>query len=108
MAEIEDAAAVLPQEEEEREEGDVKSKVQSSDPAPKNSDQQPQKEDEPHENGITSDGVEGEGAEPQLVAIEEDRDRGEEQQLGPRDEIKVTVTGYQRTADSCTFDVEVH
>ena len=121
MASTEDsAAAILPQEEEEEEreeeeeEEDVKSKVQASDPAP-----------EPHENGTVSDSgrsEEIEGAETeqqgpgepkakeQLVVEEEDGDRDEQQQqqqLGPRDEIKVTVTGYQRTADNCTFDVEV-
>ena len=120
MASTEDsAAAILPQEEEEEEreeEEDVKSKVQASDPAP-----------EPHENGTVSESgrsEEIEGAETeqqgpgepkakeQLVVEEEDGDRDEQQQqqqqLGPRDEIKVTVTGYQRTADNCTFDVEVH
>ena len=111
MASTEDsAAAILPQEEEKEREEDVKSKLQASDPAP-----------EPHENGTVGDSgrseeVEGAEAEQQqrepeveeqLVVEEEDGDRDEQQQqLGPRDEIKVTVTGYQRTADNCTFDVE--
>ena len=111
MADTEDsAAAVFPQEEEEeeREEGDVKSKVQASDPAPESS------ADQPQENGTVCasgeedvEGAEAEQQQEQLVVEEEDGDREEQQQLGPRDEIKVTVTGYQRTADICTFDVEV-
>lgn len=115
MADTEDsAAAILPQEEEKerKEEEDVKSKVQASDQA---------SADQPQENGTASE-EDVEGAEPeaeqqeqeeQLVVEEEDGDRAEQQQqqqqqLGPRDEIKVTVTGYQRTADNCTYDVEVY
>lgn len=63
--------------------------------------------DEMRENGFEDDGAAA-SLEPnekeQLVVEEEDGDR---EHLGPRDEIKVTVTGYQRTADNCTFDVEV-
>ena len=107
-------AAVVPREEEEEREEDVESKVQSSDPAPESSDQLQHNGDAPphaHENGTVSGGegdVEGVGAEQQeqLVVEEEDGDRPQ-QQLGSRDEIKVTVTGYQRTADNCTFDVDV-
>lgn len=112
MADVEDSpAAVVPPENEEEEERDVKSKVQSSDPEPESSDQPQQNGDAPpHENGtVSGEGdVEGAGAEQQeqLVVEEEDGD-SQRQQLGPRDEIKVTVTGYQKTADNCTFDVEV-
>ena len=106
MADTEDSTAALPREveEQEREEGDVHPIY----PVPKLSDQL-------HEHGVEGDEeVEGVGAESkkqeveeQLVVLEEDGDGEQDEPLGPRDEIKVTVTGYQRTADNCTFDVEV-
>lgn len=102
MAESEVAAAILPQEEEKEEDPEEK----NVDPVMKSSDPQQDREDKPVENGPDDEGTaaESEGAE-QLVVLEEDGDR---EHLGPRDEIKVTVTGYQRTADSCTFDIEVY
>lgn len=32
---------------------------------------------------------------------------GEEEEKGPRDDIKVAVTGYQKAAEDFTFDIEV-
>ena len=90
-----EGAAVLPQHEEED-----KTDSQGADPTVKSYDL---KEEEVEENKAESQ-QNGAGNE-QLIVLEED---GEKEQLGPRDEIKVTVTGYQRTADNCTFDVEVH
>lgn len=97
-------AAVLPQHEEEDETGS-----QGADPTVKSYDLKEEEEvkedkDESQQNGA-GNGEAGDSGNEQLIVLEED---GEKEQLGPRDEIKVTVTGYQRTADNCTFDVEVH
>ena len=101
--------AILTQDEEE------KADAQDSDPVLKNYGFEDKEKDSSQQqlNGASREKEEeveeeGEGEEvkekEQLVVLEED---GEKEHLGPRDEIKVTVTGYQRTADNCTFDVEV-
>ena len=102
-------AAIFPQDEEEQVEG--KADAQDSDAVLKNYDfEDEEKDSSQQQNGASweEEGGKGEGErdteKEQLVVLEED---GEKEHLGPRDEIKVTVTGYQRTADNCTFDVEV-
>ena len=113
MAEPEPVDALLPQEDGEEKEGDEAPVAQSTDVVIKSYDLHGEGESEPKrqqngfgggEAGAASADGDGEGEE-QLVVTEEDGDR---EQIGPRDDIKVTVTGYQRTADNCTFDVEVH
>lgn len=122
MAEPESPAVVLPQEDEEGKDDGDKPDEKTTDAVMKSYERDEAEESEPvpQQNGVgggePTDGTdktededeekeeeEGEGEE-QLVVAEEDGDR---ERLGPRDEIKVTVTGYQRTADGCTFDVEV-
>ena len=98
-----EGAAVLPQHEEEDE-----TDSQGADPTVKSyglkEEEVEEDKAESQQNGA-GNGEAGDAGNEQLIVLEED---GEKEQLGPRDEIKVTVTGYQRTADNCTFDVEVH
>ena len=60
--------------------------------------------------GITQNGVESEEGVHQNgeEAEEEEEEEGVEVRRGPRDDIKVSVTGFQKTADDHTFDVEVY
>jgi hypothetical protein len=42
------------------------------------------------------------------VTPEEEEEEEEAEAKGPRDDIGVTVTGYQKSGEDYTFDVEVH
>ena len=115
MDETESASAVPSGEEEKEGIEEDQSGVQDADALMKSCELEEEREGEPQENGVgvgkeevEEEGEGGASLKPNgkelLVVEEEDGDR---EYLGPRDEIKVTVTSYQKTADNCTFDVEV-
>lgn len=61
----------------------------------------------PPQNGVTSH-EESEEEEDEEQAKNGEEELEEEEIRGPRDDISVSVTQYQRTADDFTFDVEVN